>query len=76
MEDTKFLKKVRNIFKSLKIDPSSVLFSQEKIDIRFLKKLKKSKYSKDTLFLKLILAGDDELENKEKIPTRVDFSEK
>ena len=76
MEDTKFLKKVKNIFNSLKIDPSSVLFSQEKIDIRFLKKLKKSKYSKDTLFLKLILAGDDELENKEKIPTRVDFSEK
>ena len=76
MEDTKFLKKVRNIFNSLKIDPSSALFSQEKIDIRFLKKLKKSKYSKDTLFLKLILAGDDELENKEKIPTRVDFSEK
>ena len=64
MEDTKFLKKVINIFNSLKIDPSSVLFSQEKIDIRFLKKLKKSKYSKDALFLKPILAGDDELENK------------
>ena len=41
-----------------------------------LKKLKKSKSSKDTLSLKLILAGGDELKDDEKIPTRFDFIEK
>ena len=76
MEDKKFLKKAKNIFNSSKIDPSSVLFLEEKINNRLLKNWKKLKYAKDTLFLKLIVAGDDELEDDEKIPTRVDFIEK
>ena len=41
-----------------------------------LKKLKKSKSAKDTLSLKLILAGSDELKDDEKIPTSYDFIEK
>ena len=41
-----------------------------------LKKLKKSKSAKDTLSLKLILAGGDELKDDEKIPTSYDFIEK
>ena len=41
-----------------------------------LKKLKKSKSAEDTLFLKLTLAGGDELKDGEKIPTRFDFIEK
>ena len=44
MEDKKLLKEARTLFNSLKIDPSSVLFSEERIDNRLLQKLKKSKY--------------------------------
>ena len=39
MEDKKTLKKAKNIFRALKTDPNSVLFSEEKIDNRLLKKL-------------------------------------
>ena len=39
MEDEKnFLLKAKNLFKNLKTDPNSVLFSEEKIDNRLLKK--------------------------------------
>ena len=41
MEDKKILKETKNIFNSLKTDPNSVLFSEEIIDKRLLKKLKK-----------------------------------
>ena len=44
MEDKKLLKEARTLFNSLKIDPSSVLFSEERIDNKLLQKLKKSKY--------------------------------
>ena len=54
MEDKKFLKEARTLFNSLKIDPSSVLFSEERIDDRLLKKLKKSRYLKDSQLLKLV----------------------
>ena len=37
----KTLQKAKNILKKLKPDPKSVLFSEEKIDKRLLKKLKK-----------------------------------
>ena len=55
MDNKKLFKKAKNIFTSLKTDPSSMLFSEEKIDSRLLKKLKKSKYAKDKLLLKLVL---------------------
>ena len=73
--EKKLLQKVKNIFSSLKTDSSSVLFSKEKIDTRLLKKLKKSKYSKDSLLLKLINLADNKLEDEEKVPTRVDYVE-
>ena len=39
MEDgKKLLQKVKNIFSGLKTDPNSLLFSDEKIDSRLLKK--------------------------------------
>ena len=76
MDDKKLFKKAKNIFTSLKTDPSSVLFSEEKIDSRLLKKLKKSKYAKDKLLLKLVLLADNLLEDEGKIPTRTDFVEK
>ena len=44
MGNKKILKEARTIFNSLKTDPTSVLFSEEKIDQRPLKKLKKSRY--------------------------------
>ena len=61
---------------SLKTDPNSVLFSEEKIDTRLLKKLKKSKYAKDSLLLKLIYLVDNKLNDEEKAPTKVDYIEK
>ena len=73
MEDKIFLKQARSIFSSLIADPNSVLFSEEQIDKRLLKKLKKSKYEKDALLLKLILLADNNLDNEDKTPTRVDF---
>ena len=68
MDNEKLFKKAKNIFTSLKTDPSSVLFSEEKIDSRFLKKLKKSKYANDKLLLKLVLLADNLLEDEGKIP--------
>ena len=53
-----------------------MLFSEEKIDSRLLKKLKKSKYAKDKLLLKLVLLADNLLQDEGKIPTRTDFIEK
>ena len=38
--------------------------------------LKKSKYKKNALLLKLILSVDNNLENEDKTPTRVNFVEK
>ena len=58
----KLVQKAINISTNLKTDPNSVLFSEEKIDEQLLKKLKKSKYVKDSLFLQLIILADNRLE--------------
>ena len=76
MEDKKTLKNAKIIFKSLKTDPNSVLFPREKIENRLSKKFKKSKYEKESLFLKLIPITGSNLNDKEKTPTRVDHVEK
>ena len=77
MDDKKVLQKARTIFNSLKTDPYSVLFSEEKIDNRLLKKLKKSKYVKDSELLKLINLGDDKnFLDDGKVPNRADYTEK
>lgn len=60
----------------MKTDPSSVLFSEDKIDNRLLKKLKKSKHEKDLLLLKLIGLVDGKIHRHDKIPTRTDYMEK
>ena len=44
----------KNIFEKLKPNGKSVVFSEEKLNIRLLKKLKKSRYSDDKKLLKLI----------------------
>ena len=77
MEDKKLLQKARNLFVKLKIDPASVLFAEELLDKRLLKKLKKSKYERDSELLKLIdLAGNNDFLNDNKVPTRADYVEK
>ena len=75
----KTLQEAKNIFEKLKTDPKSVLFSEEKIDKRLLKKLKKSSYGKDNLLLKLInlVENDiDQINKTNQIPTRTDYVEK
>ena len=76
MEDKKVLQKTRTTFNSFKIDPNSVLFSEEKIDNRLLKKLNKSKYVKDSEQLKRInLAEDKNCLDDGKVPDRADYVE-
>ena len=77
MEDKKVLQKARALFNRLKIDPASVLFSEELLDKQLLKKLKKSKYAKDTELLKLInLADNENFLDDNKLPSRTDYVEK
>ena len=72
------MQEAKNIFENLKTDTKSVLFSEEKLNMRLLKKLKQSSYSKDKLLLKLI----DSIENnigkinqvkEDQIPIRLDY---
>ena len=63
IEDKKLIHKARDMFTSLKTDPNSVLFSEEKIDERLFKKFKKSKYAKDSILLKIIDLVDIKLDN-------------
>ena len=77
MENNKVLREARTIFNNLKTDPDSVLFSEERIDQRLLKKLKKLKHLKDSQLLKLILSADNkDFLDDNKAPTRADYVEK
>ena len=77
MEDKKLLKEAKTRSNNLKIDPSSVLFSEERLDKILLKKLKKPRYLKKAQLLKLINLADNKglLEN-DKTPARTDYVEK
>ena len=75
--EKKLLQKTKSTLSGLKIDPNNVLFSEEKIDSRLFKKiLKKSRHAKDSLLLKLIYLVDNKVNNEEKVPTKVDYTEK
>ena len=50
MDEKKDFKKAKNMFDALKVDLSSVLFSEEILDKKLVNKLKKSKYETDKLF--------------------------
>ena len=77
MDDKKALKKAKNILNKLKTDPASVIFAEELLDARLLKKLKKSKYDVDKLLYKLVNIIDNKSFFKEdKSPTRADYVEK
>lgn len=73
MEDEKkFLQKAKSIFKNSKTDPNSILFSEEKLGNRLLQILKKSRFGKDSLLLKLINLSEQKIDDEDKVPTRVD----
>ena len=72
MEDAK------KVFNHLKVDPQSVAFAEELLNKRLLVRLKKSKYAKDKLFLKIANDLDREkrvIFNPEKV-NRTDYVEK
>ena len=77
MDDKKLFKKAKITFDSLKIDPASVIFAEEILDSRLLKKLKRLNYDVDKQLLKLVnLADNKDLLNDGRLPTRVDYVEK
>ena len=50
MDDKKEFKKAKKMFDALKVDPLSVLFSEEILDKKLMNKLKRSKYETENLF--------------------------
>ena len=65
------------MFNALRIDPSSVFFSEEILDKKLLNKLKKSKYETDKLCDNLVnLIDSKNIFNEDKAPARVDYVEK
>ena len=74
----KTLQKTKIIFEKLKTDPKSILFSEDKINVKLLKKLKKSLYIKYKQLLKLIDLLENSIEqiNDNEVPIRVDYVEK
>ena len=75
----KILQEPKTIFKSLKTDKKSVLFSEEKLNLKLFKKLKKSTCVNDKKLLKLINVAENTIEefnkNDNKIPIRLDYVE-
>ena len=78
--EQKILQKAKIIFESLKTDEKSVLFSEEKINLKLFKKLKKSTNVNNKKLLKLINEAENSIEefkkNHNKIPIRLDDLEK
>ena len=74
----KTLQKTKIIFEKLKTDPKSILFSEDKINVKLLKKLKKSLYIKYKQLLKLIDLLENSIEqiNDNEVPIRVDYVDK
>ena len=75
--------KVKNLFNKLQADSKSVLFIQEEINDKLLKKLKKSKYEKGNEFVNSFnysLAGNKAEFNKKRdeysIPIKAEFVSK
>ena len=70
-------KRAKNLYNTLKKDDESVLFASEKINKQLIKKIKRSRYEKDIIFLRLYNAIDVNvnLDEKEEIPIFVPFIE-
>ena len=77
MDDKKVFKKAKILFNNLKTDPARVIFAEEFLDDRLLKKLKKLRYDVDRPLLKLVNLTDSKgVLNDGKAPTRTDYVEK
>ena len=78
MNDKNLFKKAKNLFNSLKTDPSSrVLFAEIILNAKLLNKLEKSRYETDKLLFKLVNLSDSKfIFNRHKAPTRADYVEK
>ena len=77
----KKLEEAKKNFEKLKTNEKSVLFSEEKLNKKFLRKLKKSKYSNDKKLLKLIDPAENNIEqfnvnNENIVPIRLNYVEK
>ena len=70
--------KLKELFKSLQRDEKSVLFTEESINNKLLKRLKKSNYVRDNEFGKLFFIVDFSFleENKKIPPLKTSFVEK
>ena len=61
-------KRTKNLYNVLKKDEESVLFASERLSKQLIKKIKRSKYDKDIIFLKLYNQVDNvNLDEKEYI---------
>ena len=77
MNDKNLFKKAKNLFNSLKTDPSRVLFAEIILNAKLLNKLEKSRYETDKLLFKLVNLSDSKfIFNRHKAPTRADYVEK
>ena len=77
MDDKKIFKKSKRLFDSLKTDPASIIFAEEFLDDRLLRKLKRSTYDVDKQLYKLVnLAESKNFLDDGKQPTRADYVEK
>ena len=69
-------KRAKNLYNALKKDEESVLFASKRINKQLLKKIKRSKYEKDVIFLRLYNSIENvNLDEKDEIPTFVPFVE-
>ena len=78
-DDKKNFKIARTIFNRLKTDPSSVVFAEELLDKKLFIKLKKSKYTKDKNFFKLVNLLDNnnvDFRSEDGTVKRTDYVEK
>ena len=80
--EVKKLQEAKDVFENLitkKYNLKSVLFSEEKLSLKLLKKFKKSSYIDDKKLLKLINIAENSIEefNKadDEIPIRLDYVE-
>ena len=58
---------LKKLFKNLQTDSKNVLFTEEKLDEKLLKKLNKSLYKKDKEFVNLFNRNVDFFDNEKKL---------
>ena len=61
------MNRLKKLFRRLQTDAKSVLFTEEKINDKLLKKIKKSGYEKDIQFVKLFDRNVNFLEDEKRL---------